>query len=124
MLDVPYIQLQALIPRDVVPAMNLGPAGYTRSDRMPEALCVGIERQVAGEQWSWSDQTHVTNEDIHELWQLVEAPSPEESTPPTHAAVLHRSELEHREDAFFEAGSFLPKKDRKSHIDQDPNSDN
>ena len=128
MLDVPGVELKLLVPAEVVAAVDLRPAGDAGAHGVAQLLARGIIRQITGQEGARSDECHVTDEDVYELWEFVNRSGAHEATRTGEAlavgeevalgvaAVVHGLELEKTEDAPALAGTLLGEKDSGSMI--------
>src|SRR5439155_19546958 len=71
-LDVPEVELDPLVPRELRPAVHLGPAGQAGPYLQPAALPRGVLVDLVAERGSRADQAHVAADDVPELRKLVE----------------------------------------------------
>jgi len=78
-LDVPDVELDALVPRQPRPAVHLGPAGETGLDLEPPALPRRVALDLVGERGPRADHAHVAPDDVPELRQLVDREAPQEA---------------------------------------------
>src|SRR5687767_10615645 len=79
-VDVPQIELRALVEVAVEARADLPQSRYTRFDRKASAVPKVIPLDLARRCRAGPDDAHVTAQDVEELGQLVEA---EASQPPT-----------------------------------------
>src|SRR5205823_7977615 len=78
-LDVPGVLLEPLGPRDLVPPLNLRPAGDPGPHRQPPPVLLGVVRDLLDEVGTRTDQAHPAQDDMDELRQLVEARTAQEA---------------------------------------------
>src|SRR5439155_23889406 len=71
-LDVPEVELDPLVPRELRASVHLRPAGQARLDLEPAALARGVLVDLVAERRARADQAHVAEDDVPELGQLVE----------------------------------------------------
>src|SRR5688500_3297995 len=73
MIDVPHVQLALVVPMQIVPAVDLSPAGDARQNVMTARLLGGIALEVLHQQWTRPYEAHLTTGDVPELGQFVQA---------------------------------------------------
>src|SRR5437763_3049324 len=71
-LDVPEVELDPLVPRELRPAVHLRPAGQARLDLETASLPRGVLVDLVAEGRARADQAHVAADDVPELRELVE----------------------------------------------------
>src|SRR5437660_6927888 len=71
-LDVPEVQLDALLPGQRGPAVDLRPAGDPRLHVETAALSRGVALDLVGERRARPDQAHVAANHVPQLRQLVD----------------------------------------------------
>src|SRR5262245_34170909 len=79
------IKRDSLTPHELVAAGNLGEAGDTRPHQQPPALLLRVLVVVLPESRPGTDEAHVTDQDVPELGQLVQAPPPQYSPDARHS---------------------------------------
>src|SRR5205807_2023729 len=91
-LDVPDVELDAVVPGQCRAAIDLGPAGDPRLHLEPATLARRVALDLVGKGRSRADQAHLAPHDVPELRQLVEGEPPEHSPNPRDAriAAVHR----------------------------------
>src|SRR4051812_9528194 len=72
MLDIPDVELDALIPRHARAAVDLRPAGDPRLDVEPASLSRRVLLDLVRERGTGADQAHVSAHHIPELRDLVD----------------------------------------------------
>src|SRR4051812_34067014 len=71
-LDVPEVELDALLPREGGTAVHLRPAGQARLHVEAVALALVVAVDLVAERRSRADEAHLAAEDVPELRQLVD----------------------------------------------------
>ena len=72
MVHVPDIQLEFPLPGDVVAPVHLRPSRDARPHLVPPELLLGIQGQILGQQRTWTNQGHVSLQDIEQLGQFID----------------------------------------------------
>lgn len=75
MIDVPDIQLDALVPLDFLAAVHLCPAGQTRADVKHPELFLGVfldRPGMVGQRRSGANQRHLPLQDVDELREFID----------------------------------------------------
>ena len=72
-----HVEGELLLPRDGIPAADLGEPGDPRPDLVAARLLGAVPGQVGRHQRPRSDQAHVAPDDVPELGQLVQAERPQ-----------------------------------------------
>src|SRR5215510_1771611 len=90
MLDVPDVQLDALLPGNPGSAVNLGPPGHARAKVQAAALARRVELDLCGQSRPGSDDPHLAAQDVEEVGQLVEREATEQAADPSDARVFGR----------------------------------
>src|SRR3712207_3001270 len=78
-LYVVEIQPHHLLKGEVGATAYLPVAGHPRDGPKPPLVLLFHALEVPHRQGSWADQAHLPLEDVYELGQLVDAPSPQET---------------------------------------------
>src|SRR5208283_2412700 len=73
MIHVPNVQLELLLPGEVVSSVHLRPSSDARLHLVATALESRVSGQVFGKQRSRADQAHIPLEHVPELRQFIEA---------------------------------------------------
>jgi hypothetical protein len=71
MVNIPEIKIEFLLPRESVPAIDLGPSRDARKDIMPPHLLRSVKIQIMLEEWPWPDEAQLPLKDIPELGKLI-----------------------------------------------------
>src|ERR687886_482476 len=71
-LDVPEVELDSLVPRQLRAAVHLRPAGEAGLDVEAAALARRVLLHLVAERGPRADQAHVAADDVPELRQLVQ----------------------------------------------------
>ena len=121
---IPDVQFEPILPRQFVPAMNLGQTRDAWADFVPSGLLRRVAFQVLDEQRPWSNETHIAAHDVPEFRQLIQAGTAQEPSEACQAQrvwqknfiavpeVGHRPELDNCERAAAKAWALLPEQDR------------
>ena len=130
-IHVPHVQLELLLPSEVIAAIHLRPTRDARRDFMPAELARAVSREILRKQRPWTHQRHLATEYIPQLRQFVQAGGPEGLT---HAAqtfrvgkkpstavprIAHRTEFVEPERSSRIANPQLTEQNRRSHADAD-----
>src|SRR5690606_2505254 len=84
-IHVPDIQLEPLVPLNIVATADLRETGDSRLDVVATHLLGGVEIEIFHQQRSWSNEGHVALEHVPELGKLVQTGLAQEFAKPTHA---------------------------------------
>src|ERR687887_168829 len=133
-LDVPDVELDAFVPRQLRAAVYLGPAGEAGLDVEPAALPGRVLLHLVAKRGPRADEAHVAADDVPELRQLVEREAAEEAARPGDAGVAavdgeagalalgaddHRPQLEQVEVSALVADAALAVEDRAAVLELD-----
>src|SRR5439155_21293584 len=77
--DVPHVELDALVPRQLRAPVHLRPARKARLDLEAAALARRVLVDLVAEGRARADQAHVAADDVPELRQLVERETAQET---------------------------------------------
>jgi hypothetical protein len=121
-LDVPEVELDALVPGQRRTPVDLGPAGDPRLDRQAPALALGVLLDLDGHRGTRADDRHVAAQHVDEVGQLVQRRAAQQRADAGDARVAlgdrqaradrlragdHRAQLEHVEGAAVAADAPL-----------------
>ncbi|MDB4917876.1 MAG: hypothetical protein JWM95_5520 [Gemmatimonadetes bacterium] len=121
MIHVPDVIREPAPPVQRVSAMDLRPARDAGSYAVPPGLVGGVQRQIFHQQWPRAHETHVSDEYVEQLRQLIETEAAKrlpQSCQPLIVGkklvrftvhVAHRPELVEHERLFVQAWPLLPK---------------
>src|SRR5947208_8420316 len=127
MLDIPDVELDALVPGQASPAVDLRPARDSRLDVEPTPLARCVALHLIRQRRTGADQAHVPPRDVPELRQLVDRETAQDAPDTRDARVafvhresrslrfradVHRPELEQLELLSVHADTSLPVEDR------------
>ena len=79
MVDVPYVELEFLLPGDGVAAMTLGPAGDARAHFVAPCLLGRIERKILHKQRAGADERHIAFENVPKLGEFIDGGGADEA---------------------------------------------
>src|SRR6266446_5477812 len=79
MIYIPHVEGKLLLPGKRIPAIHLCPTRYARQDLMAAKLGRGIAIAIVRVERAWSDKTHFTVQDVHQLRKLIETRSSQEA---------------------------------------------
>ena len=132
MINVPDVQVKAPLPVRHISTIDLRPTCEARVDVMAAHLMRSVKRKILHQERAWTDDTHVSAQDIHKLGKLVQAQRTDDPPELGQADSIsewlalfirrlgHRSELVDMERATFVTGSDLREEDRRAL--KDPNT--
>jgi hypothetical protein len=123
-IDIPDIQPEFIVPTQGVPPIHLRPAGHPWQHMVPSSLFGSVAIQVLHQEWTGTNQAHLSFQHIEELREFIEARGAQE--PPQSgdalsvrekvallvAGLFHRPEFIQLERHPFETRARLPEKDR------------
>jgi hypothetical protein len=131
-VDVPDVECQLLVPRHVVPPVDLRPAGQPGLHLVPARLLGRVPVEVLDEQRTGTDERHLPDEDVPQLREFVErggAQEPAEGEQPLlvgqqiavwSARIGHGPELADGEDPTVQTWPRLGEQHRSSEFPSHP----
>lgn len=93
-LEVLGVQRCPFRVASVVAAVDLPDTGDAGSHGQMRVLPLLVHRQLFGNNWTRADETHVPEEDVEQLGQLVERRASEQSAEPEHPWIMMSVEFE------------------------------
>jgi hypothetical protein len=90
MVNVPKIQLEAVVEIEKLSTVDLGPACQTGRHLVSPGLFGRVAREVLHKQRTWADEAHIPFEDCPQLRQLIEASTSEEVANPSQPLALRQ----------------------------------
>ena len=89
-LDVPGIQLEAILERQRVAPTHRGPAGDAGAHLVTTPLTVRVVREVLDEERPRAHEAHVATQDVPQLRELIDARRAEEAPEPRDAVLVRQ----------------------------------
>ena len=78
MIDVPHVESELVLPRDGIPAADLGETGDPGPDLVAASLLWGVAVEITHQEGTRPDEAHVALHHVPEPGELVKAGAAEE----------------------------------------------